>query len=83
MKRKRKENKKEDPKVEKKQSGRERSYHATRCTTLKRTIIERRKEVEEEEGDKKEGKCERSRSLDPKGKRSKETCADLVRLTKT
>lgn len=71
--------------MEKKQSGRERSYHATRCTTLKRTIIERRREeVEEEEGkgDKKEVKCERSRSLDPKRKRSKETCAGLVRLIK-
>ena len=28
----------------KKQSGRERSYHATRCTTLKRTIIGEKKE---------------------------------------
>lgn len=42
--------------MEKKQSGRERSYHATRCTTLKRTIIEKRsEEVEEDEGDKKRG----------------------------
>lgn len=48
--------------IEKKQSGRERSYHATRCTTLKRTIIEGRREERRSrgrgrEGEKTEGKC--------------------------